>query len=71
MEQKWKLLFRVWGLGYILPLKYIEYEVYGDLILVYPKPYSIYFLRGTITLNLFATGFLRPPGLGYSRSTAL
>ena len=31
----------------ILPLKEIEYGVYGDLILMYPTPYSIY-LRGTI-----------------------
>ena len=27
-----------------------EYGVYGDLIIIYPKPYSTY-LRGTITLN--------------------
>ena len=25
----------------IVPLKYIRYEVYGDLIIIYPKPYSI------------------------------
>ena len=31
------------------PLKYIEYGVYGDLIIIYPKPYSIY-LWGTIIL---------------------
>ena len=31
----------------IVPLKYIEYMVYRDLITIYPKPYSIY-LRGTI-----------------------
>ena len=31
----------------IVPLNYIEYGVYGDLIMMYPKPYSIY-LRGTI-----------------------
>ena len=30
----------------IVPLKYIEYGLYGDLIIVYPKPYSIY-LSGT------------------------
>ena len=34
----------------IVPLKWIEYGVYGDLVIMYPKPYSIY-LRGTITLN--------------------
>ena len=34
----------------IVPLKQIEYWVYGDLIIVYPKPYSIY-LRGTTTIN--------------------
>ena len=26
----------------IVPLKYIEYGVYGKLIIIYPKPYSIY-----------------------------
>ena len=31
----------------MVPLKYIEYGVYGDLIIKYPKPYSIY-LRGNI-----------------------
>ena len=31
----------------IVPLKQIEYGVYGDLIIRYPKPYSIY-LRGTL-----------------------
>ena len=31
----------------IVPLRYIEYGVYGDLIIRYPKPYSIY-LRGTM-----------------------
>ena len=30
-----------------LALKQVKYGVYGDLILIYPKPYSIY-LRGTI-----------------------
>ena len=29
------------------PLKEIEYGVNGDLIIMYPKPYSIYF-RGTV-----------------------
>ena len=29
----------------IVPLKYIEYGVYGDLIITYQKPYSIY-LKG-------------------------
>ena len=31
----------------IVPLRKIEYVVYGDLILMYPKPCSIY-LRGTV-----------------------
>ena len=31
----------------LLPLKYKEYGVYGDPIITYPKPYSIY-LGGTI-----------------------
>ena len=34
--------FRVYG-----PLKWVEYGVCGDLILLYPKLYSIYF-RGTM-----------------------
>ena len=38
--------FREQGLGVVVPLKYIEYGVYGDLIRIYSKPYSIY-LRGT------------------------
>ena len=29
----------------------MEYAVYGDLFIIYPKPYSIY-LRGTIGLGL-------------------
>ena len=31
--------------GFIVPFKYIEYRVYGDLIIpiIYPKAYSIYF----------------------------
>ena len=35
----------------ILSQKGIEYGVYGNLIIRYPKPYSIY-LRGTIDLRL-------------------
>ena len=43
----WYLIRRkLWHHG-IVPLKQIEYGVYGDLIIVYPKPDSIY-LRGTI-----------------------
>ena len=34
---------------FIVSLKGIEYGVYGDLFIIYPKPYSIY-LRGTIGL---------------------
>ena len=30
----------------IVPLKYIEYGVYGDLIIIYPKPYSMYLIKG-------------------------
>ena len=40
--------FRVWG---IVPLKYIEDGVYGDLLITYPEPYSIY-IRGTISNTL-------------------
>ena len=31
----------------IVPLKYIQYGVYRDLIIIYSKPHSIYF-KGTI-----------------------
>ena len=34
----------------IVPLEQIEYGVYGDLIIIYLKPYSIY-LRGTLPLS--------------------
>ena len=34
----------------MVPLKWIEYGVCGDLIVMYPKPYSIY-LRGSINPN--------------------
>ena len=34
----------------IVPLKWIECGVYGDLYITYPKPCSIY-LRGTIDLR--------------------
>ena len=27
--------------GDVVPLKYIEYGVYGDLLIIYPKPYSV------------------------------
>ena len=39
-------------LNLIVPLKKIEYGVYGDLLVLYPKPYSIY-LRGTINPQPF------------------
>ena len=32
-----------------VPLKYIEHGVYGDLIIIYPEPISIY-LKGTIVV---------------------
>ena len=39
----------------IVPLKYVECGVYGDLIMIYPKPYSIY-LRGTVGLRVLSLG---------------
>ena len=41
--------FRVQGTRFRVrvPLRYIEYWVYGDLITIYPMPYSID-LRGTV-----------------------
>ena len=35
-------------IGVIVPLKWIEYGLYGDLIIICPKPYSVY-LTGTIS----------------------
>ena len=40
-------IFRLFCPWCIVALKYIEYGVYGDLMIIYPKPYSIY-SRGTI-----------------------
>ena len=37
---------------FIVPIKEIEYGVYGNLILIYPKPYAIT-LRGTIGLAFY------------------
>ena len=42
---------RAQGLGFIAPLKWIDYGVYGDLIMIYPKSCSTY-LRGTIGLRV-------------------
>ena len=47
---------RIWDLSsppptpYSVPLKQIEYGVYGDPVTIYPKSYSIY-LRGTINIS--------------------
>ena len=49
-----------WLPAFISPLKYIEYGVYGDLVIIYTKPYSIY-LRGT----------KGPPGLQQSARGAV
>ena len=38
----------------IVPLKYIEHGVYGDLIIIYPKLYI--YLRGTIFFCLTSLG---------------
>ena len=48
----------------IVPLQKIEYGVYGDVIIIHPKPFSIY-LRGTIVrdnLSNFSMGFNVYPG---------
>ena len=42
--------------GYIVPLKYIECGVYGDLIIIYPKPYSIYLRRTTVLYKQVSSG---------------
>ena len=36
----------------IVPLKLMEYGVYGDLIMIYTKPYSIYLRGDDISENL-------------------
>ena len=43
----------------LVPLKWIEYGVYGDLINIYPPQYSIY-LRGTIDVPSFMKLFPLP-----------
>ena len=48
-------------MGVIVPLKQMKYAVYGDLIRIYPKPYSIY-LRGTIGFE--GLGSTRPAAKG-------
>ena len=35
----------------IVPLKWIEHGVYGDLIIIYPRPYSMYF-KGIVGFRL-------------------
>ena len=30
------------GEGVLIPLKQIEYGAYGNLVIIYPNPYSIY-----------------------------
>ena len=42
----------------IVPFKYIEHGVYGDLIIIYPKPYSIYLTGGIITSTILRTQLL-------------
>ena len=44
------------SLGFMAPLKEIEYGVYRDLIIISPKPYSIC-LRGTTGLGVWRHGF--------------
>ena len=46
------------GLGF----REIEYGVYGDLIIIYPKPYSIY-LRGIIMLLTAGMDYMCTGGL--------
>ena len=36
-----KMATTILGLGFRVLLKYIEYGVYGDLVRMYPQPYSI------------------------------
>ena len=47
------------GLGFKVPgEEWAEYGVYGDLIMIYREPYSIY-LRGTIGFRAFSEGRFR------------
>ena len=42
--------------GFVVPLKQIEYGVYGDISIIYhPKPYSIY-LRGSVGFGRVQAG---------------
>ena len=54
MEKKMETT--IFGLGF--RVKGIEYGVYGDLIIKYPKPYSIY-LRGTVSQPALIENYLR------------
>ena len=37
----------------IVPLKEIEHGVYGDLVIIYPRPYSIY-LGGILYIYIYS-----------------
>ena len=63
-QLKGALELRAQGSGFIVLLKQIEYGVYGDLIIIYPKPYSIY-LRGTIEFRVMACGEIMLGPLAY------
>ena len=53
----------------VVPLKVMDYGASGDLIMMYPKPYPIYLIRGTITSVMVqrcteasvSWGFLKEP----------
>ena len=44
-------MFLVRSFGFIVPVRWIEYGVHGDLIGIYPRLYSIY-LRGTVGIRV-------------------
>ena len=41
----------------MVPLKQNEYGAYWDLIMIYPKPYSFYLLKGEYMSKLLTTRF--------------
>ena len=52
----------------VFHLKQIEYGVYGDLTIIYPKPYSIYLRGPTISGSCVMLISLIAHGLGHPRS---
>ena len=52
----------------IVPLKSIEYGVYGDLVIIYPKPYSVY-LQGILLARTTFDSEQHPDAETYPRAS--